>query len=592
MKKVLAIVISILLLITSLVPALAAETAGACGDDLRWQLADGVLTVTGSGAMRDFPESEMAPWYPLREQITEVRLPEGLTSVGSLAFYGCTALTAVTLPQSVTAIGSYAFAECSSLQTFRMNEGVTSIGECAFRACEKLAAITLPGSLERLGSMAFYRCESLTAVTVPASVSSMGVSVFAYCKSLVRATLSARLAGVPTWTFYGCSALTEVTLSSTIQSAGEYAFRGCDSIETISTASGDPTVADELLESIRRGDASFSADNSVTAEPPAGNTTTAAGEDGSQTTVSEKENSTITVKKEHDGEKETTRIDAALENADGWSDLKESIDEVRNGGAEGTLDITVHPDGDTVSGKDLAQVSGEDATITIRSDDGSRWQISTVNADKKDFSGKYTLGAVATKVDPEGTGIDSGLVYRIQFAGNVNFNVTVGIQLGRENARQFATLYQGTNSVQTVVVDDEGYAWFRLGSISKKATYYVGVNAADADTTDATIPATLTDAYGIDYTLTDASGKQYQVTGRSSRWGITGGRFATYVGIAVALVVLIVALVMITLNKLAKNKAKYATPQGEDDVIDEDALRLQVMQEMLEETCKSNNIKK
>ena len=46
---------------------------------------------------------------------------------------------------------------------------------------------------------------------------------------------------------------------------------------------------------------------------------------------------------------------------------------------------------------------------------------------------------------------------------------------------------------------------------------------------------------------------------------------------------------MITLNKLAKNKAKYATPQGEDDAIDEDALRLQVMQEMLEETRKSKN---
>ena len=49
---------------------------------------------------------------------------------------------------------------------------------------------------------------------------------------------------------------------------------------------------------------------------------------------------------------------------------------------------------------------------------------------------------------------------------------------------------------------------------------------------------------------------------------------------------------MITLNKLAKNKAKYATPQGEDDAIyDEDALRLQVMQEMLEETRQSNNKK-
>lgn len=573
------------------VPALAAETGGTCGDDLQWQLADGVLTVTGSGAMRDFPESEMAPWYPLREQITEVRLPEGLTTVGSLAFYGCTALTAVTLPQSVTAIGSYAFAECSSLQTFRMNESVTSIGECAFRACEKLAAITLPGSFEKLGSMAFYRCESLTAVTVPASVGSMGVSVFAYCKSLVRATLSARLAGVPTWTFYGCSALTEVTLSSTMQSAGEYAFRGCDSIETISTASGDPTVAEELLESIRRGDTSFSADGAVTAEPPKGNTTTATEKNGGQTTVSEKENSTITVKREHDGEKETTRIDATLDNSNGWSDLKDTIDEVRSGGVTGTLDITVRPDSGVVSGKDLSKVGGEDAVITICPDDGSQWKIDTTKTPDKDYSGKYTLGATVTKTDPDKTDIESDKVYKVDFAGNTDFDMTVGIKVDQENARQYATIYQKNEPLQTVVVDDEGYAWFQMGKISKKTAYYVGVNAADADTANATIPATLTDAYGIDYTLTDSTGKGYQVTGRSSRWGITGGRFATYVGIAVALVVLIVALVMITLNKLAKNKAKYATPQGEDDTIDEDALRLQVMQEMLEETRQSNNKK-
>lgn len=589
MKKVLAIIISVLLLTSAIVPTLAAEASGTCGEGLQWQLADGTLTVTGSGAMTDFAENEMAPWYGFREQITAVSLPEGLTSVGSLAFYGCTALNAVTLPQSVTAIGSYAFAECTALYTVRLGSGVTTIGDGAFRACAKLSAVTLPDSLVKIGDRAFYRCASLTAVTVPASVEKLGVSVFAYCKSLVRATVLANLQKLPTWTFYGCSSLAEVTLSASVTRSGEYAFRGCDGIETISTSSGDPTVANELLESIRRGDASFTADSSVTTQPPAESSSVVSG--GSQTTVTEKESSTITVKKESTGEKETASIDASLNTPEGWQDIRDTIEKIRDEGTGGTLDITVQPEDSTVSGKDLAKVSGEDATVTIRSDDGSLWKIDAKDTAEKDFSGKYGLGASVSPTDSEQSGIESDNIYKVGFKDNIDFNVTVGIKTEKKNARQYATLYEKDKEVQTVVVDDDGYAWFRLGNISKKSDYYVGINAKGADTADAAVPATLVEAYGIDYTLTDASGKSYQITGRSSRWGITGGQFATYVGIAVALVVLIVTLVMVTLNKLAKNKARYAVPQGDDTAIDEDALRMQVMQEMLEEARQSKNKK-
>ena len=37
---------------------------GSCGDNLTWSLVEGTLTISGSGAMWDFPESPMWGSWP------------------------------------------------------------------------------------------------------------------------------------------------------------------------------------------------------------------------------------------------------------------------------------------------------------------------------------------------------------------------------------------------------------------------------------------------------------------------------------------------------------------------------------------------
>ena len=143
----------------------ASETSGSCGADLAWSYdsSTGALTVTGSGSMTDFSHLDTR-WGG--NDIKSVSLPDGLTSIGNNAFYGCTSLTSVTIPDSVTSIGNYAFSGCTSLSSVTIPDSVTSIGYYAFSGCTSLTSVTIPDSVTSIGYDAFYGCTSLTAINV------------------------------------------------------------------------------------------------------------------------------------------------------------------------------------------------------------------------------------------------------------------------------------------------------------------------------------------------------------------------------------------------------------------------------------------
>ncbi|MBR5285086.1 MAG: leucine-rich repeat domain-containing protein, partial [Clostridia bacterium] len=106
--------------------------SGSCGatdeDQLTWTLSmDGALTISGSGAMAYETDWQLCPFL-----ITSVSLPDGLTTIGMDAFYGCTGLTAVVIPDSVTAIGWNAFRNCTSLTDVTVGSGVQTIDSFAF----------------------------------------------------------------------------------------------------------------------------------------------------------------------------------------------------------------------------------------------------------------------------------------------------------------------------------------------------------------------------------------------------------------------------------------------------------------------------
>lgn len=150
MKKFVKLCSAILVLFAVLtVSALAAEVlySGTCGGEgdgsnLTWTLDDeGTLRIEGNGEMENYYYSSSMPWYNYRSSIKAAVIGEGVTSIGSSAFYYCRNLTKATIPSSVTSIGEYAFFGCSSLTSMTIPESVQSIGYRAFSACSSLISI-------------------------------------------------------------------------------------------------------------------------------------------------------------------------------------------------------------------------------------------------------------------------------------------------------------------------------------------------------------------------------------------------------------------------------------------------------------------
>ncbi len=170
-----------------------------------------------------------------------------VTSIGDVAFYGCSGLTNITIPSSVTSIGAESFYNCTGLMivniadiakwcsvssypldghpfyyardlylngepltnvvipdnvtsigdrafwgrsitsvTFGENSELTSIGMQSFSGCDNLTSIVIPKKVTSIGWSAFYSCDKLTSVTIPKSVTSIDEAAFSECTSLVE----------------------------------------------------------------------------------------------------------------------------------------------------------------------------------------------------------------------------------------------------------------------------------------------------------------------------------------------------------------------------------------------------------------------
>ena len=166
-------------------------------------------------------------FYINDRKIKNLVIPNSVTSIGSYAFFYCSALTSVTIGESVTSIGSYAFYICSALTSVTIPNSVTTIGDNAFLCCSSLTSVTIPNSVTSIGEWAFCGCSSLTSVTIPNSVTSIRYKAFEDCSSLTSVTIGESVTGIGMYAFSGCSGLTSIICEAENPPAvNQYAFSG------------------------------------------------------------------------------------------------------------------------------------------------------------------------------------------------------------------------------------------------------------------------------------------------------------------------------------------------------------------------------
>ncbi len=154
------------------------------GSDTTWQdgsltisFADGVLSVSGSGAMTDYTASDRysLPWSNYVYQVDKIVINSGVTHIGAFSFVS-TSASQISIAETVTSIGNYAFGENTNLTSVSIPGTVKEIGDAVFADCYNLSSVTLNPGIQSLGGYLFQNT-CFKTLTIPASVSSIGFKI-------------------------------------------------------------------------------------------------------------------------------------------------------------------------------------------------------------------------------------------------------------------------------------------------------------------------------------------------------------------------------------------------------------------------------
>ena len=219
-------------------------------------------------------------------QLTTVSIPSYLTCISKGMFYGCSQLETVSIPQNVTSIEKAAFANCSKLTEITLPQALISIGENSFNGCKSLSTIKIPQNVTSIEKGAFANCSNLIEISIPKSVQTIGDEAFSYCENLKKAYLADGNYLLGKKLFYKCPSLsqftvnsdclshtsdqdgnlltkdqsiliwaasfhTEYTLNKHVVQIGEYAFTNCQSLSSIIFTNTVQSIGESAFSSLK-----------------------------------------------------------------------------------------------------------------------------------------------------------------------------------------------------------------------------------------------------------------------------------------------------------------------------------------------------
>lgn len=208
---------------------------GACGitninvaaDNPNYSSIDGVLFTKDQKTLVQYAKDKIQPNYTI---------PDGVTTIGSCAFYAADKLISIVIPQDVTTIDHGAFYACSSLKRVSIHSGVTNIIGQAFGAGGSLYIdisednpnySSIDGVLftkDKKTLLQYSLHDVNPHYTVPNGVTTIGVNAFYACGSLKSVSFPNTVTKIEGGVFIGCYELTSVTFPNSLTYLGDHIF--------------------------------------------------------------------------------------------------------------------------------------------------------------------------------------------------------------------------------------------------------------------------------------------------------------------------------------------------------------------------------
>ena len=175
--------------------------------------------------MADWTYSSKHPWHSYKDNIVNVTIEKGVTSIGDFAFYSCYNLSSVTIPDSVTSIGYDAFYSCKGLTSINVDsenkyysseDGVLFDEDKSmlihYPAGKTAEEYVIPNDVTIIGDSAFYWCDNLTSIKLPDSVTSIRDYAFGVCFSLTSVTIPDSVTNIESFAFINCISLESIII--------------------------------------------------------------------------------------------------------------------------------------------------------------------------------------------------------------------------------------------------------------------------------------------------------------------------------------------------------------------------------------------
>lgn len=200
--------------------------------------------------------------FQYNSSITEIHLPNTLTSIGMGSFVGCTGLHDVTIPSSVETISDSAFLSCTGIKNLTISNGVKNIGSYAFGQCHGLSSVHIPSSVLSIGDGAFSNCSGLESFTVDEGNTvftskgkilyneSENALISAPAKLQGDVTIDESTKKISIGAFFRCTEITSIKIPNGITRIEDNTFFGCDKLKKLNI----PHTVSELGENIFGGD--------------------------------------------------------------------------------------------------------------------------------------------------------------------------------------------------------------------------------------------------------------------------------------------------------------------------------------------------